>query len=142
MINLQRQPPDRARRPSPGGYTLLELMLVVALIGILAGLTVPNFRTYAAKGKRSSAVQVLNVIAGAQGTTMAEILRYGNTFTELNLPPTLGTIDAGDNTKFTSGNYEFVLATVNSDQGYMVTATGNIDGDSFLDVLVLRSTNP
>jgi prepilin-type N-terminal cleavage/methylation domain-containing protein len=123
-------------------YTLIELMLVVALIGILAGLAIPSFQTYNARGKRTTAYTVLNTMAAAQGASLADLGSYRDNFADLNLPPSLGEIDASDNTKYTSGNYEFVLTTVNSNMGYMVTATGNIDGDSFLDVIVLRSNTP
>jgi type IV pilus assembly protein PilE len=136
---------SRFQRPGGGalpGYTLLELMLVVALMGILAGLSIPNFRAYTAKGKRNTAYSVLNSVAAAQGAYYSDALTYATTFTAMNLSPALGTIDSGDATKFYAGNYEFVLTLVNSNKGYMVTATGDVDGDSFLDVIVLRSNTP
>lgn len=37
------------------GFTLVELMVVVAIIGILSAIAIPNFKTYQAKAKTSEA---------------------------------------------------------------------------------------
>ena len=40
---------------SESGFTLVELMVVVAIIGILSAIAVPNFKKYQAKSKQSEA---------------------------------------------------------------------------------------
>ena len=44
------------------GFTLIELMIVVAIIGILAAIAIPNFLAYQAKSKQSEAKVALGAI--------------------------------------------------------------------------------
>jgi type IV pilus assembly protein PilA len=44
------------------GFTLIELMIVVAIIGILAAIAIPNFIAYQAKSKQSEAKISLGAI--------------------------------------------------------------------------------
>ena len=65
------------------GFTLIELMIVIAIIGILAAIAIPNFLRFQAKSKQAEAKTNL----GALGTT-AEAYRteegtYGATITQL-----------------------------------------------------------
>ena len=64
---------------SKKGFTLIELMIVVAIIGILAAIAIPNFLRFQAKSRQSEAKTNLGGIFTAQTSYFAE----HNTFADL-----------------------------------------------------------
>src|SRR5947209_17562432 len=72
------------------GFTLIELMIVVAIIGILAAIAIPNFMTYQAKARQSEA----KVNLGGIFTTATSYFAENNTFS-VATADTLGYKPAG-----------------------------------------------
>lgn len=59
------------------GFTLIELMVVVAIIGILSSIAVPNFKKYQAKAKQSEAKIQLAALYSSEVGAQADYDTYG-----------------------------------------------------------------
>ena len=68
------------------GFTLIELMIVVAIIGILAAIAIPNFLKFQAKSKQSEAKSNLGAIYTGEISYFGETNKYGD-FNFINWSP-------------------------------------------------------
>lgn len=62
------------------GFTLIELMIVVAIIGILAAIAIPSYQDYTARAQVSEAV----TLAAGFKTGIAEYAQSGGNLSDLN----------------------------------------------------------
>lgn len=74
---------------NPSGFTLVELMVVVAIIGILSAIAVPNFKKYQAKSKQSEAKIQLAAVYSTEVGANADYDTYATCITDLGyeVPP-------------------------------------------------------
>jgi prepilin-type N-terminal cleavage/methylation domain-containing protein len=66
----------RPTRPAPDGFTLVELMVVVAILGVLASVAVVAFRKYALRARVSEAYGMLGMIRMRQESYRSEFSQY------------------------------------------------------------------
>src|SRR6266496_2944093 len=76
------------------GFTLIELMIVVAIIGILAAVAIPAYQDYIARAQVSEAVSLL----GSGKTPFAEYFASQGAW-----PPTASDVMGNTAGKYTSG---------------------------------------
>jgi type IV pilus assembly protein PilA len=104
---------------SQKGFTLIELMIVVVIIGILAALAIPRFMRATTKSKQSEAKQILKQIY-----VMERAYRQEH---DVYWPKPVGTVTAnagggGDITSFKGLGIEIMVAGRYS---YTITSTAN-----------------
>lgn len=75
------------RLRSQKGFTLVELMVVVAIIGILSAVAIPNFRRYQAKSKTSEAKVNLSAIYTAEMSHFTDMDQYSSCLNTIGFTP-------------------------------------------------------
>jgi type IV pilus assembly protein PilA len=106
------------RKQSEKGFTLVELLVVIIIIGILTAIALPNFLNQTAKGKQTEAKQNVNLINKTQN---AERLERGVFATNFNVLA-VGTLNSATANASTA-LYSYTLATNATTDFATITAT-------------------
>jgi type IV pilus assembly protein PilA len=116
---------SQARR-AQAGFTLIELMIVVAIIGILAAVALPAYQDYTKRTKMAEVV----LAASACRTSIAEVYQSGNP----SQAPSANTwgCETGAGTSNPSVSSKYVASVTTSSDG-AITVTAQGFGDSAID---------
>src|SRR3990167_3343675 len=136
---------------SSWGFTLIELMIVVAIIAFLSIIAVPNIMNFLAKAKRAEVYVNLGAIWTAEKYYFSEHGRYSDALTG---PHGIGWRTEGEplytygfagteGINYITGNLKASGADLSkyssaSTDGFTVVAIGDIDGDGKLDVITMN----
>jgi type IV pilus assembly protein PilE len=123
-MNIQNASSMRARQGAAPGFTLIELMITVAIIAILAAVAMPSYQDYVRKGRRADAQAFLQEVVARQQHFLLDRRAYASGAIDAATsatPPGLGmTLPASISTYYT-----VALATDNTaaPPSFTVTAT-------------------
>ena len=114
------------------GFTIIELMVVVALVAIITMVAVPGYTTQAKKAKRSDAQQLILDIANRQQQFLFNARQYTTSPVALNITKDGWACDATD----CDNNFYTVVTTVvntTTPPTFSITATATgsqtVDGN-------------
>ena len=122
------------------GFTLIELMIVVAIIAILAAIAIPNFLSFVSQTRRSEVKSNLEAIYKAELSYFGEKDVYSSSLVEIRWVPvgvahytySVGTEYFG---KDNNVNPKPASATpAANDNSFAAYGWGNIDSDSIVDI--------
>ena len=126
----------RMLRKRTKGFTLIELMIVVAIIGILAAIAIPNFLRFQLKSKTSEGKVNLAALRTAEESYLAEFGAYVSapaspaavpgTTKSIWPTPAVGFDEIGWGPE---GSVFFQYAITTAGTGYTASATADLDGN-------------
>lgn len=112
MIVHARPHPRRAGSSAQRGFTLIELMIAVAVIAILASISVPTYRGYVERATRTDAHAGLSEVAGI----LERCYTVHNTYNSSNCA-----LESGDTRTSPDGNY--TVSVTSAASSYTLTAS-------------------
>lgn len=102
--------------PKSKGFTLIEVMIVVAIIAILIAIALPNYREYVLRSNRAVAKGALLEVASRQEQYFLNNRSYTNLLTDLDYPASYY-IDSEGQPLATGGIYQMTITEPASNTG-------------------------
>jgi len=107
------------------GFTLIEVMVTVALVAILAAVALPTYRDHVRKSRRAEAQSFLLAVAARQQQFLLDTRSYGATLAGVGIP-TPSTVASA----YTIPNPSAAACGGNFSQCFRLTATPTSDQTS------------
>jgi type IV pilus assembly protein PilE len=133
----------RVRKARVGGFTLIELMIVVAVVAVLASIAYPQYTQHLRKSRRASVQAVMMDMAGRQQQYLTDMRSY---VVDVGATKAYTTLKAAVPTDVTSYYTISTTARAGVDPSFLITATAIGDqvkdkqGDVTIKALTLDET--
>jgi len=114
---------SKSAPPSHQGFTLVELMIVVAIVGILAAVALPAYTQYLQRGWRADARHVILEDAQYMARYYSQNLNYGST----SASPATVAVPLTQSPQSGTAKYNITLAATSSTFTITATASGWTD---------------
>ena len=111
------------------GITLIELLIVVAIVGILAAVAAPSYREYILRGEYSAAQQALMGLAQAMEQHYAQNLTYTGASNASTDVPSVYVSWAPSDGPESAKKYNLTAEVINSGNGYTLRATSTTNAN-------------
>lgn len=109
------------------GFTLIEVMVVVAVIAILSAIAIPSYTQYVTKARRSDARVSLMKLAQLQEAYYSSNNQYALTFTNLLTASTEGFTSVSGTTLISLQTYYSISLSPAATRNFTLTATPTTD---------------
>ena len=119
------------------GFSAVDLMIVVLIMGVLTGIGINQYTLYVARSKRPEAVLTFQALAKAQRSYKLTWGKYSGTFDALGF--SVGGAQRISPTEIKAKYYTYRLTQPDGPNSWYCLASGNIDGDPFNDILGARN---
>jgi len=117
------------------GFTLVELMITVAILSILAAVAIPAYSNYINRAKQSDAIIGLKAAQMAQEQFFSENNRYAST---IDILPGFSDTGAANNS-FAKGDYTLTVASASTAPAFSIAAQAVVSGS--IDRWTISNTN-